>query len=410
MPSSDFRYTRGLTGIDRNAGASTDYLPLNGDGDATTEASVQTLIRKAYTAKNLWTYCTAYTGTQTITVALRESGVTSALTDTINATGIFEETTATEALDDGDLVNYILVVADSGHGDALTITTVSCVLSHASADWPVLVRNATGYSSISAGLVGYFAIAGGGIYVAAGNEIQRQRTARAASTLSNLRIYCASESLTIDAPITTRLNGAAGGQSVTPNAVGSFEDTVGTDTIAAGDEINYLLDATLGVAGSVNVLSLQVLSASTARQAICVYGISLGIGSTQYLSLDGSSAVSYIEAVNGVTQRTTNVLKNLFTYVSAYTLNVAATVDLRINASSSAVTTAPNATGVFEDTTNSVTLVATDEANYRLITTAASSGALTVQLISVEETQPSTASFGIPFFMQSPSAIHMLVR
>ena len=404
--ASDFRYTRGVTALTYNATNTTQYLPLNGNGNFATEAVTQSLIRQAYTAKNLYTYCSVYTGTQTITVALRETGVTSALTDTITATGIFEETAATEALDDGDLVNYILDVADSGHGDALTITTVSCVLSHASADWPVLIWATNGLET-AAGAANYLPVAG----ASAPNttEANRQRTARTATTLSKLRIYCSAESLTTNAPITTRVNGANGGQTVTPNAVGAFEDTTGTDTIVAGDEINYLIDATLGGAGGVTIAEAQVLSSSTARQAICVYGTSAAFGVTTYFSPDGSGA-NTTEAVAGVTQRTTNVMKDGFCYVSAYTLDVAATVDLRINAASSAVTTAPNATGVFEDTTNSVTLAATDEANYRLITTAASSGAITVQLISVEETQPSTASFGIPFFMQSPSAIHMLVR
>ena len=386
--SSDFRYTRGVTSIAATDGNITTYAPLNGDGSITTEANVQALIPKAYTAKSLFVYCVTRTGTYTATAALRESGVTSALTVSVTATGIFEDTVNTEALDDGDLANYIVSTSGVGHGEQLVISTVSCVLSHASADWPIL----SGYGGVSAFFgTATFAPVAGYTTVDSTTEVNSQRTARTASTLSNLRIRCSFESLDVNATFTSRVNGAPGGQSVTPNAVGTFEDTVGTDTVSVGDEINFSADATSATVGEVETGHRQVLSSSTARQAIAVYGTSAAFGVTTYFSLDGSTT-STVEAYTGVTQRTTNDLKNGFCYVSAYTLNVAATVDLRINAASSAVTMAPNATGVFEDTANSVTLVATDEANYRLSTTAASSGAITVQLISVEETQVSVAN------------------
>ena len=378
--ASDFRYTRGVTAITAAASDITYYLTLNGNGLSlpSTEAPVQALIRQAYTGKNLFVYCVTRTGTYTATVALRESGVTSALTVSVTATGIFEDTVNTEALDDGDLVNYIVTTSGVGHSEEFTITTISCVLSHASADWPVLIA---GLNSAGATATAHYPISGG--VGTSTTEAWRQRTARASATLSNLSVYCSDSSATV----TTRVNAAPGGQTVSPNATGLFEDTVGTDTVAAGDEINYALTA--GTSQRITVA--QVLSSSMARQAIAVYGTSAAFGVTTYFSPDGSTTTT-TEAIAGVTQRTTNVLKNGFCYVSAYTLDVAATVDLRINAASSAVTMAPNATGVFEDTTNSVTLVATDEANYRLLTTAASSGALTVQLISVEETQPSTGA------------------
>ena len=381
---SDFRYTRGVTALSQNASDATHYLPLNGDSNSTIEANVQTLLRKAYTGKNLYVYCSVYGGSQgPITVALRESGVTSAVTVTLNATGIFEDVTNTEALDDGDLVNYILSVTGTGHGDTFSLTTVSCVLSHATEDWPVLVNGGATYNLVAGGT--YFATVAGYIQNAGRNatETYSQRTARAATTLSNLAAYCVAEGTDTAQTLKTRVDGANGGQSITINASGRFEDTSGTDSVSVGSEINTSLVST----GQPTIRQVQVLSSSTARQAIAVYGIGKGAGSGDYYpSLDGSSIVT-TEAEAGVTQRTTNVLKNLFCYVSAYDLSIAATVDLRINAASSAVTTTPNATGVFEDTVNSVTLVATDEANYRSSATAGT-GSITVQLISVEETQP----------------------
>ena len=129
-------------------------------------------------------------------------------------------------------------------------------------------------------------------------------------------------------------------------------------------------------------------------------GASTAAGATEYRTL-ASQTTRTTEALAQVTMRTANLLKNLFVYVSVYSLGLASPIAVRINGSSSAITVSPNATGIFEDTSNSVTLVATDEANYIVDALLGVSGAITPITISIEETQPAVQT---PFRIQLDDA------
>ena len=70
LMSSDFRYITKAS--DEIVGASgTIYRPINGSRSSGTEASAQTLIRDTYTGKNLFAYCSAFSGTGTTTMQSR---------------------------------------------------------------------------------------------------------------------------------------------------------------------------------------------------------------------------------------------------------------------------------------------------------------------------------------------------
>lgn len=353
----------------------------------TTEADAQALIRQAYTALNLGVTVATLTGTYTATVTGRDSGVSGALTVSLAAAGITEDTSNTMTLASGDLFNTVLATSGIGHSEQLILGGTAVTLQHATDGVCILTTagRATQPISTTATLFGV----SGAMEHSSTTEANKQRTFRTAATLAKLFVRCTGASSPVSQTFTTRVNGAPGGQSVAPNAAGTFEDTSNTDTIAVGDEVNYR-----GVtsSGSFSLILAQVQSTSSAKQH--------GIGAANFnltvdifLNLNGGTSSTPTEADVETTMRTTNVLKNFYTYVSAYSLDVAATARMRINRADNALGVSPNATGVWEDTSNTITLVATDEANFNADAVAASSGSITCTVISVEETQPVSDPF-----------------
>ena len=377
--ASDFRYINNDSATIADASGEF-FRSISGSIRASTEANAQTDIMASYTGQNLFAYCSAFSGTGTTTLKSRIDGADGSLTVTISATGIFEDTSNSDALVDTDLYNLIFTKTGGKHGDSVTITLSGLSLSHASDDLPILIATAN-TSALSLASEKRWPV--DGQLDSNTTEANRQRTFRAAATLSNFRVYVSS--FTSGSPVLkTRINGADGGQSVSPTATGSFEDTVNTDTIVAGDEVNTGV-TTIGTASTALI---QLKSASTALQHMSTVANGIAIDLILYTGLSGDLVADVtVEANTQMTMRTTNVLKNLFVYVSAYTLDAAPTVGLRINGATS-FSVAPSATGITEDTSSSVTLLVTDEANYIMDTNAASSGSITLQIISIEETQP----------------------
>ena len=385
--------------------ATHNMAPRGHDGAAnTTEANAQSLIRQSYTAKNLYCYVTTYTGTISTVLTGRDSGANGALTLTPTFVGVWEDTTNTMTLATGDLFNTQMVATGIGHGEAFAMSTVALTLEHVSDNIGILLASRESLGTYNS-TVSYSPSAGS--LTITTTEARVQRTVETAATLAKLFGYCGGGVSPVGPVFSTRVNAVNGAQSIAPSAVGSYEDTSNTDTIAVGDEIDY---SGVTTSGSFYMLLGQVQSSSSALQHVFIATTSVAAGNDIFIPLEGGAASSTEDHIY-VTMRTTNVLKNAFAYVSDYSLNATPTLRLRVNSTDNALGVSPTTTGVWEDTSNTYTLVATDEANGNIDCSAASSGSITTRLFSVEETQPPpAASFGIPFVMQSPSAVHMLVR
>ena len=401
MPPA-FRYVH-RSGISLLASDATAYFPPSGnDASAvTTEAYVQSLMRQAYTAKNLFAYVSDYAGTISIVYRSRDSGVNGNLTFTPTTTGVWEDTSNTDTLASGDLYCIQGAFTGIGHNESFAQTVNAVTLENATS---VGIDLASYSSNVSFDSINNRYASISGHFVTNTIEVHVQRTARTSATLAKLFVYMISGTPTTPV-FRTRVNATNGGQSVGPTGAGTWEDTSGTDTIAVGDEINYHGVTTGGTAMALRLAQVQTTSDAIQHVAGSVSPSSTGL---QHCPLDGAALGQ--EALAQVTMRNTNVLKNLYAYLSAYSLNATPTFSVRINGATSAIQVSPTGTGVWEDTSNTVTLVATDEANYLFDSSAATTGSTTINVFSVEETQPVVASFGIPFIMQSPSAIHMLTR
>lgn len=341
------------------------YGNITGDSDVSAEAGVDVSV--AYTAKNGFTRCVIYTSTGTVAQVLQVNAADSAITMSITATGIVEDTTNTVSLSAGDKIRWHLTKTGGMHGETVLTYPHGLTLEHASSDIAQLIKG-----DIFFGGANYTETIQGTDSGSA-TEAETQRTFRAGATLSKLWGDAATGTVTIR----TRINGADGNLSVAWSASsGEQEDTTNSDTVADGDKVNYRSSA------ASPAVDLRVQSASTALQQM-----SNGGTVTATTNYGGWTRSLSAEADHQVRARTTNVLKNMFVYATAVgTSNV---VTVRINGSDSALTVSPSGTGITEDTSNSITLTATDLMSYRQT---CASGTFTTVIVSVEETLPSTPS------------------
>lgn len=254
---------------------------------------------------------------------------------------------------------------------------------------------ASGLPSINSGLTRYTACATAGITTAASSEARVQITYRTAGVLSNLYVNCRTNSLNGTTTVRVRKNGGDGNQvvSITSSSTGTFEDTTNTDTIAAGDEINYSI-VTAGSSGSVSPNCIQtwlepsIGGAVNRNSTLAGGGAGLTFSSaTEYLPLVGNNGTVTVEAETQFKSGVAGVIKNLFAYISGNSRGTTSTYTLRKNGGNGNLTVSitAGATGIFEDTSNTDTVAVGDNLNVAL-TQGSGGGTLTSHLVSTEFT------------------------
>lgn len=195
-------------------------------------------------------------------------------------------------------------------------------------------------------------------------EGNHQTKLRTAGTVSKLLVYVSSGNFGGTSVVRTRLNGSNGGLSVSigSGATGAFEDTSGSDTIAAGDLYCYQA-VPAGTAGNIlgtrHISTLFAASSNTSKRLGGAPNAGISTASqTSYLPVGGGTGSSTTtEATVLMTARVGGVLKNLAIYVSANTRTTAGTFRNRKAGSNGAlsVSVTGSTTGWFEDTSNSDT-------------------------------------------------------
>lgn len=231
---------------------------------------------------------------------------------------------------------------------------------------------------------------GNGDLSLATTEAPAQRTVRSAGTSSNLYVRVVTNDRAAST-VRLRVNGVDGNQSVSLSGTGEFEDATNTDTLAAGDEVNYsLVTGSGGTAFSLGVVSTVFAATTNTVQRLNIAvagGVSLAAASTtRYIKLTGQLGdQATAEATEQFLFNTGATLKNLFCYISANARTNSTTIGTRKNASNGAqsVSIGAGATGIFEDTANSDSISDGDLANYYL-TTGTGAESITYTLISVE--------------------------
>ena len=370
----------------------TAYFGLTGAfSSALTEANAEMPVRDAGNFSNMFSYVTTNTLLVDTVVTLRKSAADTALTVTYTSTqtGVKEDTSNTVAFANTDKIVYKIATANDLSGvKTITFTslglqfdpttTTDCI-SFLGTTRNVNVLNYSNDSTSS--------------YWTPIQAITQMTNTESRSLYkikdnfisTNLYTYVSSNARTTDTVFRTRVNGANGNQSVTYTSTqtGIKEDTSNTDSLAINDTFNYAV-VTLTGGG---IIAFQVMSTRLVNtDGKFIFGIgkvnvpeSINFNSTIFFGLSGDlEASSTTEADAQVTSRFDFTAKELVSHVISNTITTSSsTIVLRVNGADTAlsVTYSASQTGLKNNTVDTVSVVSTDEVNYK-VTTPNTSGAL----------------------------------
>lgn len=236
----------------------------------------------------------------------------------------------------------------------------------------------TGYADggqpVNQSLTRYYSTCNGALEANA-TEASKQITFRSGGVLSNLYAVVTANGVSATTTLRTRVNGSNGAQSVSIGAgvTGEFEDTTNTDTISAGDEVNYqMVVGAGGTSISMGVIS-SVFAATSNTVSILSTGNSGNVNAdsvTRYVGLTGDPNNNATEANVKYQFSNAGTLANLFVNVSTNTRTTDTTFKSRINGADGAqsVVFGSGVTGILEDTTHSDAIVDGDIVNNAWVT------------------------------------------
>lgn len=360
----------------------------------TAETSAEHPIRHAGTFRNAYVYVPTNTATVTSTITLRVNQADTALTVSYTAdqTGIKEDTTNAVTVAATDEADWEITVPAEAGTNTLTISTIKCQFTPTTTTDCIGLFGINASPSISAASQTIFVCpTSAAINTTSNVETTFKWRARASFTVSNLYTFVTSNARTTDCVFSTRLNAAAGGQSVTYTSgqTGVKEDTTGTDSLVAGDDFNLQFTTSTGT-GAIVFTKFNTITKNTSN----IFPLLAGQGSsgssvafnvTTYTPVGGALEVSTTEANSQTYNRFPFLAKELGVMVVTNTIATSATtVTVRKNGADTAMTVSYDAaqTGMKLDSVNTVIYNPTDTINYKVVTPN-TSGAFNLRYISV---------------------------
>ena len=352
----------------------------------TPETRQQTKVYSSYTWADLYV--------RVITFNLPNSVVNSRIgaaqgnqTVTVTGTGVFQDTVNTDALVDGNLIDIQHDQVGAGAklytvwGSTLEDTTSNLTLQVANSDATQVLAFGTTFFTV---IEGASNVAGAGM---ASTETDVQYTLRRDTTYSSLRVFLKANSVNGDSTWRLRVNAANVNQTVTLTAstTGAFEDTTNSDAVSAADEINYTL-VTGGTSGTMVPTLSQMKHTSTGREMASAQPVGVSRTADAYLAAESNGTSTATEANVQIAARASFTARNLFVNVKTHGLTSGVDIFLRQNTANSAMTVniPQSTTGLFEDTTNSVSIAVADVYNY-FLDKGAGAGEITVTIIGMEQ-------------------------
>lgn len=263
------------------------------------------------------------------------------------------------------------------------------------------VLHCTAYNTtLTTSLTRYVPLSQGGVLMNA-TEANAQIIYRAGGVVSQLVVNISANTITAATTVRTRINAANGSVliSIGSSATGVFEDVSNTDTITAGDKLDYRI-ITGGTGTSITIKNIISSYAATTNsyQRLTVTTSAFSTASvSRFQYIAGRSDVNATETNRDYLIKTAGTLKHLMSYISTNArASSATTIDIRINAASGTQTFSVPAstTGFFEDSTNTDAVAVDDLINYR-VTTGAGTGNFTCATISVA-LETTNSKFALP--------------
>jgi hypothetical protein len=202
------------------------------------------------------------------------------------------------------------------------------------------------------------------------SEAVAQRTVRTAGTFSDFLVRIQTNTITASpsATYTFRKNGAAGSQAISVGAstTGELRDTSGTDAVVAADLVNFRLVTGVDATKSIVTTVQGCPFAATTNTAIC-HGTTCGVtpstaSATNFIKYCGSSVPGWTNPETATQKfkfKAPGTIQNGNLNVGSNGRGTSTTFALSINGTQGniAISVAAAATGQFEDTAHSETVV-----------------------------------------------------
>ena len=349
--------------------------------------------RSNYTARIAGTYSKLAVLADAIgtgrTVTFRKNGAdaTQTVAPTDTTAGLYEDTTHSDSIAAGDIVNMRPVSTGTP-----TYYWYRQVFS-ATSNHACIYFCATQNTNVGASTTNYFPICGNRQGSALTVEANAQCLIRAGGTFGNLQINVTANSRSDATTVKSRKNGADGNQSISIGAglTGVFEDTSNTDTVTSGDllAISFVTGGgtgTLSLLGAVGGSIINTTSNSNDIFATRTTGATRAAsGTPDYYFIAGDIVTPGSEALAKVQHGFAVKMSGMRLYVSANTYAATATVVLRVNGADTPLTftIGAGATGWFEDTTHAVAVGADNDVCISIV--GGTSGSLTMRTLGLTE-------------------------
>lgn len=361
---------------DNVAASTTVHIPMVGNGivagaSGLGEAGANTTFRSGGVLSNL--YAKVYANTRGTSSVITRKDATSdgaqALSITASTTGEFQDVTNTDTVTAAEQWCFKLV---TGAGGTTFLITVLSVVFTATTNTVSKIGccNPNG-RTLSASTTRYHTF-GGDCLTTTIAEAAAQIKMYSAGTLKNLMVYC-STAPTNAVTIRTRVAGANGALSVSVNGTGVFEDTSNTDTLSAGSLANFQIVTGATTQAVISQISVE-LTTTDSKMMLSVsedFGLAQTAGLTRYTAVAGyMGANSATETDWRANVNVACTASKLHCSITANTIVSDSTLRLRVNGANGnqVVTITALTTGIFEDTSNSDVLAATDEVAYEIVT------------------------------------------
>ena len=345
-----------------NDAGSTNYWKIAGRQiKETVEANAQIIFRSAGNFSNLWVNITAW-GVANSVLTLRKNATTDGTnTVTINATGEFEDTTHTDAVTAGDKWVLKSVAGASG---TFSISIIS-VLFDASTD--TVTKLASADHTTTSASTGALSPLHGSKF--GGSTMQ----VAVAGTFKNAAVYVSAARAT-NTTAKTRKNSTdqAINFTLTGGAAGLYEDTTNTVAVAANDNFDLFILTGTG-SDTLTIKSYSIEFVSTNGDCLII-GSANAAGSVAdnaqqvFVICGGAELNAAGDTTLDIKARAAWAASKLLVRIPANDVGSNSTFTLRVGAADTAlqVVVTANLTGIFIDSTHSVSLLATDKINLRL--------------------------------------------
>lgn len=352
--------------------------------NTTTENRTQYKVRNTGVFSNLKVSITANSVNADGKLTLRINGVDSTLTTAITTltTGVFSDVAHSVSVASTDLINVIW--ATQGTSGNSTLATYSLLFNATANTSTRIIATAAGTGTYSSTSITQFL--NGPTIVFDTTETNRQIKINQSGTLGNLDLLVGSNGRTTSTAFKDRINGVDGTLliTVTGSATGRFEDTTHTDSINAGDLINF---SVLGGAEVTSITFSPIGMDYTNTAGYMAFGgvsaISQGSNSDRVSGLFSGPTGLNTEAQGKIRIQDAFTASNIGIYLSVNTSPFVSTCLLRQNGSSTALSASITATttGWFMDSTHTISVVSGDDID--ILTSGGTAANLTSQALTM---------------------------